>query len=153
MREPAEGAYAFTVPLAGDIHAKDAAAEAVRRGIESQLRLPLDTALVSPDRDDATRLLVPLPPARHLEAEPQAWPGPVLLEDGGIPLAVTPDGQDIAAALFNEDGVEHALIVGTSGAGKSSTTAAFALPGPTAGYETLWYLDGKEGGSAPYLQP
>lgn len=153
LREPAEGAYTFTVQLADGVHGQDAATQAARRAVETQLRLPVGTAALAPDNDDATRLQVTLTPSRHLQANPPAWDGPVLNEDGTIPLADTPDGRVIPAGLFNPDGVEHGLIVGTSGAGKSSTTAALALPGPAAGIETLWYLDGKEGGSAPYLAP
>jgi hypothetical protein len=156
MREPAVGAYAFAVQLAPDVHAKDAATDAGRRGVEVQLKLPVDTATLTPDRDDATRVHVTLTPSRHLETDPPAWEGPQLLErdgEGLVLLADTPDGQQIPIAVYNRDGVEHCFIVGTSGVGKSSTTAAVALPGPTKGLETLWYVDGKQDGSAPYLAP
>jgi hypothetical protein len=153
MREPAEGAYTFTVQLAPGVHGKDAATDAGRRGVEVELRLPVDTAALAPDRDDASRMHVTLTPSRHLETAPPEWESPELADDGTMPIADTPDGVRVPIAIYNEDGVEHLFIVGTSGAGKSSTTATIALPGPAAGIETLWYVDGKEGGSAPYLAP
>jgi adenylylsulfate kinase-like enzyme len=34
------------------------------------------------------------------------------------------------------------MMTGTTGAGKSVTVAVVMLPGPTAGIETVWFLDG-----------
>jgi hypothetical protein len=151
VKEPAEGAYTFTVQLAAGVHGREAATDAGRRGVEVELHLPVDTAALEPDRDDATRMHVTLTPSRHLSTKPPEWEGPQLADDGTMPIADAPDGERISIAVYNPDGVEHCFIVGTSGAGKSSTTATIALPGPNAGIETLWMIDGKEGGSAPYL--
>jgi hypothetical protein len=153
MSEPAAGAYAFTVRLRDGVHGRDAATEAAKRAVETYLGFGVDTAQLHPDRDDATRLRVTLTPARHLEKHPVPWPGPVLHDDGSVPIADTPDGGEVAVGLWNADGVEHVAVFGTTGAGKSSTTAALALPGPAAGVETLWVVDGAQGSSTPYLAP
>lgn len=151
--EPAEGAHSFTVRLAAGVHAKKAATAEVRMAVEEALLLPHDTVELVTVREDVKLLQVTLTPARHLERQPAAWPGPVLNEDGSVPLAVGQGGEEISVQLWNKDGVEHVAVFGTTGTGKSSTVAALTLPGPRAGVETLWILDGGGGSSVPYLEP
>jgi hypothetical protein len=151
--EPAVGAVAFQVQLAEGIHGQNSCTAAVRRQVEVLLKLPVDVVALTPVRDDSTRIQVALSPGRHLENADVAWPGPILNDDGTVPIAETPDGAHIDIRLFNDAGVEHGLISGTAGGGKSSTSAAAVLPGVAAGREVVIWVDGKRGTSAPYLQP
>ncbi len=152
MTEPAEGAFAFTVQLAENVHGQDAAAEAARRAVEAQLRLPVGTAALAPDRDDATRLRVTLTPSRHLENASVPWPGPEMTPDGLVPIAATPDGGEIAVRYHSETGVRHGMFSGTSDAGKSTLLCAWILAGPSRGVSSVWFIDGKRGTSAPQVR-
>lgn len=152
ITEPGPGAVTFEVALRGDVHGRDAATDACRQAVERLLELPVDTVSFTVVRDDSGRVRVTLSPNRHLEAAPVEWPGPILDEDGQIPLGVEPNGRRVAIALFNEEGVEHAVLTGTTGVGKTGTVAAISLPGPSYRVETLWFLDGGEGTSAPFLR-
>ncbi len=151
MSEPAPGSYAFAVELAADVHAQDAAGDGVRRYLERALRLPVGTAALEADRDDCARLRVTLTPSRHLERVDAVWPGPVLEPDGSFPLALAPDGTAVPGAVWNERGVEHFFVVGTTGAGKSVTTGALLLPGVVNRREVVFYVDGGTGASAGHL--
>jgi hypothetical protein len=152
MSEPADGAYAFTVQLAEDVHGRDASAESARRAIETHLRLPVDTAAVAPDRDDATRVHVTLTPARHLETTSVPWPGPEITDDGQIPIAARPDGTLVQVAHHDRNGVRHGLFSGTSDAGKSTLISAWILVGPASGISVVWFIDGKGGTSCPRIR-
>lgn len=151
LTEPAPGSYAFAVELAPEVHAQDAANDTVRRYLERALRLPVDTASLAADREDCARLRITLTPGRHLERVDAPWPGPVLRPDGSFPLALRPDGVDVDGAVWNERGVEHFFVVGTTGAGKSVTTGALLLPGVLNRREVIFYVDGGTGASAGYL--
>lgn len=151
MSEPAPGSYAFAVELAEGVHAKDAAGEAVARYLERALRLPVDTVTLATDRDDCARLRITLTPTRHLERVDAPWPGPILEADGSFPLALCADGTAVPGAVWNERGVEHFFVVGTTGAGKSVTTGALLLPGVVNRREVVFYVDGGTGASAGYL--
>jgi hypothetical protein len=150
--EPAVGAVAFQVQLAGTVHGQTACNAAVRRQIEVLLKLPVAVVTLGSVRDDATRIQVSLSPDRHLENAAVAWPGPVLNDDGTVPIAATPDGAQIDIRIWNDTGVEHGLITGTSDAGKSSTSAAAVLPGIAERRKVVLWVDGKRGTSVPYLR-
>jgi hypothetical protein len=149
--EPAEGAVAFQVQLAGTVHGQTACNAAVRRQIEVLLKLPMDVVTLGPVRDDATRIQVSLSPERHLENAAVAWPGPILNDDGTVPVAATPAGGQIDIRIWNDTGVEHGMITGTSDAGKSSTSAACVLPGIAERRKVVLWVDGKRGTSVPYM--
>jgi hypothetical protein len=106
----------------------------VPAGRRAAPELPVDTVTFTVVRDDSGRIRVTLSPNRHLEAAPVEWPGPILDEDGQIPLGVEPNGRRIAIALFNDEGVEHALLAGTTGAGKTGTVAASPCPARRTGW-------------------
>jgi hypothetical protein len=162
VTEPVQGAVSMIVKLAG-VHAADATAAKLGRDVEVALGLPADTVRLTAVRDDgpADRLQVTMTPTRHLEEAPTSWLGPVLNADGSMPVAVGPDGAVIEIHLFNEDGVEHGLISGTSGMGKGGSTVVVCLPGilpgsPAGGgvcQRVVFYADGKRGMSAPELHP
>jgi DNA-binding transcriptional ArsR family regulator len=151
LREPAPGTIAFAVNLRDDVHAEDAVSPELRKHLERVLRMGIGTVDLNVDREDSGQIQVTLTPTRHLEKVAAVWNGPILNEDGTIPLADTPDQREIPVALFNETGVEHGLIVGTSNTGKSFTLAAMVLPGVAAGLEVVFYIDGGRGTSAPHL--
>ena len=151
MREPAPGAYAFSVELADGVHAEQATGDELRRYLERVLRLPVKTVALAVDRDDSARVKITMTPARHLEGKPVAWLGPILNPDGTIDLADAPDGSVIRPALHNEDGVEHFAVFGTSGVGKSHTVLALLLPGVVARHEVVIYLDGGQGTSIGHI--
>jgi hypothetical protein len=151
MREPALGAYAFSVELADDVHAEHATGDELRRYLERVLRLPVKTVTLAVDRDDSARVKITMTPARHLEGKPVAWQGPILNPDGTVDLADAPDGSVIRPALHNEDGVEHFGVFGTSGVGKSHTVLALLLPGVIARREVVIYVDGGRGTSVGHI--
>ena len=150
MREPAQGTFAFEVELRGDVHNKDADGAGIQRALERAMRMPVDTVELKIKRDDSARVLITLSPDRALDGVSAPWPGPVLNAgvEGLMPLAVTEARDMIYIALWNKDGVEHLLLVGTSGAGKSTTSIVLLLPGVAAGHEVVIYIDGKKGQSA-----
>lgn len=154
MVEPAPGTFSFAVELAGHVHARDAVGETVTRALERTMRMPLDTVEVRADRDDAARILVTLQPGRDLEHAPAPWPPPGLapgelldVQRGCFGLAVERAGREIESHVWNQDGVEHFLIAGATGGGKSVTTSTMLLPGPLAGREVVVYVDGGGGSS------
>lgn len=149
--EPSPGTVTFLVELRGDVHAEDAAGDDVRKHLERQLRMGLNTAVVEANREDSGQVRITLAPSRHLEKVAAVWDGPVLRDDGTIPLAVTRDGADIDVGLFGPSGVEHAVIFGASDTGKSFTVTAFVLPGVCTQREVLFYIDGGQGTSAGHL--
>jgi hypothetical protein len=74
-----------------------------------------------------------------------------LRADGAAPLAVTPDGREVDTKLFDADGVEHAVISGGAGAGKTLTLGAVILPGIFDHRDVAFYVDGGFGTSARHL--
>lgn len=152
MSEPTPGALTFSVDLARGVHCKDAVGANTRHMVESLLELPTDTTQIEPSRENSRRIKITLTPERHLENVAAVWEGPILHEDGTIPLAVDESGTDACAALFNDAGVEHAIITGTTGVGKSNTVSGMILPGVLNGLETVVYVDGGLGTSAPQLE-
>lgn len=151
VSEPAPGALTFAVELAEDVHGQDAVGDDVRRRLERALYMGIGTVELATDRQNSALVRVTLTPTRHLELAPAGWDGPVLNEDGTMPLATERSSVGVDIALFNEDGVEHAGVFGTSGAGKSNTVVTMLLPGVVAGLETVWYIDGGQGTSAGHL--
>ncbi len=149
MSEPAAGAYAFQVELRTDVHAETATGNEIRCYLERALRLPVGTVQTQIDRDDCARLSVTMTPARHLETADAPWPGPVLTDQGTMPVALTPSGEQVAIELHNTSGIRHLTLIGSSGAGKSVAAAALMLPGPLAGREVIFFVDGKRGTSSP----
>lgn len=154
LRTPNDGTMTVTVHLAHGRHGRDTVDAMTRRYLEAALDLPVDTVQLAVERDHARRAVLTITRGRTLETTSATWPGPVLTEDGAIPIAMTDAGQAVSVRLFNDEGgVEHVSLSGTSGVGKSSTLAALVLPGVLEGKVALWYVDGKGGGSAPYLRP
>lgn len=151
--EPTDGTIVLRVELGPTIHAHTAATSEVRRGLERAMRMPLGTVDVLADPDDSSMVQVVLTPHRTLQQVSRPWPGPVLHhgETGLVPVAVDSQGQEISVALWKPDGIEHLILVGTTGAGKSNATAVLLTPGPLAGVEAVIYLDGKRGQSASRL--
>lgn len=154
VEEPVEGQVSMVVRLDG-VHAANATGTQVRRAVEVAMGLPADTVTLSALRDDgpADRLAVLLAPGRTLEKAPTAWPGPVLGDDGALPVALDAAATTVTIHLFNKDGVEHGLISGTSGSGKGGTTVVVTVPGVLSGRSVVLYADGKHGMSAPELHP
>ncbi|MGL4745029.1 MAG: hypothetical protein ACRCYX_12525 [Dermatophilaceae bacterium] len=151
VSEPHPGTIALSVQLRDGIHSGAALGQDVTNWFERALSMGVGTASTEAVRDDAGRLRIVLTPSRHLEKTTATWDGLELLPDGRIPLAVTREGKDAHVALYNEDGVEHAGIFGTTGGGKSNTLVAMVVPGVRAGREVLWYADGGDGTSAGFL--
>jgi CRP-like cAMP-binding protein len=141
------GVITFEVEL-GEAHAADAATKSTMRTIERAMRLPIGSVEIRPNRTDSGRAQVVVSYARRLEFEAAPWPGPALdLKTGSFLLAQDSTGKLIPAYIWNSDGVEHALISGSSGGGKSVTTTAVLLPGPLARREIVVYVDGGGGTS------
>ena len=154
VSEPADGAVVMTVQLAHGVHAREATSAATRQKVEALYRLPEDTVRLETLRDNSSRVRVVFTPSRHLEREGGTdWPGPVLLDNGQVPLADTAEGAEVAIPLYTESRVRHGFISGTSGAGKSVTSVSVMLPGLKAGIEVTLLVDGKRGTSTPYLRP
>lgn len=154
LEEPTDGALAINFQLARNVHADDAVGAATRKSIEALLGMPKDTVRLETIRDHSTQVRAVFTPARHLEVEGGLeWPGPVLYEDGLMPLAETADGGTVAIPLFTKSGIRHGAITGTSDAGKSVSSVSVLLPGVKAGVEIVLLVDGKRGTSTPYLRP
>ena len=151
LKEPVPGTIAFSVELDESVHAEDAVSTEIRKYLERKLRMGVGTVELEINRDDAGQVRVTLTPGRHLEKVAAIWEGPILREDGTIPLAVTSDGRDVDAGLFNASGVEHAGIFGTTNVGKSYTLAAMVLAGVFNKREVVVYVDGGLGSSAAHL--
>jgi DNA-binding transcriptional ArsR family regulator len=151
LREPSPGTIAFAVNLRDDVHAEDAVSPELRKHLERVLRMGIGTVDLNVDREDSGQVQVTLTPTRHLEKVAAVWDGPILNEDGTIDLAITADGREVPVALFNESGVESAMVAGTSNVGKSFTLAAMLLPGVCSNLEVVFYIDGGQGTSAPHL--
>ncbi|HET9656412.1 MAG TPA: hypothetical protein VFP72_13735 [Kineosporiaceae bacterium] len=151
--EPAEGALGLTVQLAHGVHAADAASGMTRRGVEALLGMPVDTVSIEAVRDNSTQVQIMFTPSRHLERPGGVdWQGPVLLDNGLMPLAERLDGSTVEIPLFDSDGVRHGFISGTSGSGKSVSSVSVLLPGLKAGVVVALLADGKKGISTPYLR-
>lgn len=151
VHEPASGTIVFEVELRDDVHCQQMTGENLRRALERGLRLPVDTTRLAPCPEDSGRVMVTLTPGRALQNTDAAWEGPILAEDGSVALALSESGDDVRAALWNKDGVEHGLIVGTTGTGKSNTLAALILPGVLNNREVIFFVDGGMGTSAAHL--
>ncbi|TCC33849.1 hypothetical protein E0H75_42070, partial [Kribbella capetownensis] len=151
LREPVAGTIAFALDLADEVHAEDAVSSELRKHLERALHMGIGTVDLNANREDSGQIQVTLTPTRHLEKVAAVWNGPVLTETGGIPIADTADQREIGVALYNESGVEHAMIVGTSNTGKSFTLVHLVLPGVVEGLEVVFYVDGGQGTSAAHL--
>lgn len=145
------GTIVLSVELRRAVHAQDVDTEENRRWLERELDQGIGTVRLETDRDRASRVKVVLTPTRHLETTSKIWPGPVVTEDGRIPIATTQEGNTIYVRLWNETGVNHLLLVGSSGSGKSNTYNVLLLPAVLTRKAVLIYLDGKQGASNPKL--
>jgi hypothetical protein len=152
--EPAEGALTMTVQLAHGVHAQNAVTAAARQQVERRNGLPRNTVRLEEVDEDSGKLRVIMTASRHLDVEGGLdWPGPELLDNGDVPIAVTGDGSLISIPLYRGDGIRHGMITGTTRVGKSVTSVSVLIPGVGGGVEIVLYLDGKRGTSAPYLLP
>lgn len=147
------GTSVLTVELRRQVHAHDVVNETTRLWLERELEQGIDTVQLQPDRDHSGRLTIVLTPERHLETTSKLWDGPIITEDGRIPVAVTPAGDLVYIRLWASDGVRHLVMVGSSGSGKTNAYNVMLLPGVLAGKEVLIYVDGKRGTSSPELAP
>jgi hypothetical protein len=154
VAEPVEGTVTMTVRLSG-VHPTAATSTQLRRAVEVALGLPMDTVRLEAVRDDgpADRVTVTMGAVRHLEKAPTAWPGPILEDDGAMPVALDAGGATVSIHLHNKDGVEHGLISGTTGMGKGGSTVVVCTPGVLARRQVVFYADGKHGMSAPEIHP
>lgn len=150
LEEPT-GAIRITVQLRPNAHAEEVVNDNTRRWLEVKLGMGLQTAHLETLREDAGKVMLICTPDRHLEKVAATWNGPVLNDDGNIPLAITPDGRDIEVGLHGKSGVEHMVLVGGTDTGKSFTLVACLLPGVTAHREVVWYCDGGLGGSSGHV--
>lgn len=151
VTEPSEGTVVFEVELRDDVHCQQVTGENLRRALERGLHLPVDTTRLTPCPEDSGRVTVTLTPGRALQNTNADWEGPILADDGSVALALSESGDDVRAALWNKDGVEHGLVVGTTGTGKSNTLAALILPGVLNSREVVFFVDGGMGTSAAHL--
>lgn len=153
MREPNAGIMSFTVELRDTVHAQDAVGDELRKTLERQMRLGVDSVSLAPNRDDSGQIKVTIIHDRSALAINTEWTGELVhLPDGSteVPFAVSTEGEAIAVYLNNDAGVEHAFISGTTGVGKSNSLATMVLPGIMAGVEVMLYVDGG-GNSAAHL--
>lgn len=155
--EPADGALTMLVQLAPNVHAQSAVTAAARQQVERRATengLPRNTVRLEEVNEDSGKLRVVITASRHLDVEGGLdWPGPELLENGQVPIAVLGDGSIIAIPLFCADGIRHGMITGTTSVGKSVTSVSVMTPGVKHGVEIILLLDGKRGTSTPYLRP
>lgn len=154
IQEPAPDTLIMRVKLARSVHSADAISSVSRRGIErayaESMGMGVDTVTLRAVREDPSIVEVVLAPGRPLEVEGgMPYQGPILYENGLMPLADCTDGTVIDIPLHDDSGVKHGFITGTSGAGKSATTADVILPGVIARIELVIYCDGKAGASTP----
>jgi hypothetical protein len=151
LDEPEAGTIIAVVQLRDEVHAVTVATDEVRQWLERALRMGVGTARVETVRDDAGQIRLVLTPSRQLEKVEKIWPGPVLYEDGRVPVAVGLDGKEVCLRVYNGSGVYHHLMLGSSGSGKSNTLNVMLLPTVVARLSVMVYLDGKEGTSSPRL--
>lgn len=151
MEEPYEGTYAMDVRLGSGVHAASATGDDTRRYLETRLKLGHGMVQLETVRDDVSLLHVTITASRHLEKNDAPWLGPILNADGSIDYAVGNDGRSLYVHTYNDSGVEHFIVYGTTGTGKSYSAAALVLPGVCTRKEVLWYVDGGMGLSATHL--
>lgn len=151
LEEPEVGTIVAVVQLRADVHAVSVATTEVKHWLERALLMGVDTARIETVREDAGRIRLILTPSRHLEKIERIWPGPVLYEDGRVPVAVGLDGKEVCLRVYNSSGVYHHLLLGSSGSGKSNTLNVMLLPTVIKRLAVMVYLDGKFGTSSPRL--
>lgn len=151
LDEPEAGTIIAVVQLRADVHAVTVATDDVRQWLERSLHMGVGTARVETVREDSGRIRLVLTPSRQLEKVEKIWPGPVLYEDGRVPVAGGLDGKEVCLRVYNSSGVYHHLMLGSSGSGKSNTLNVMLLPTVINRLSVMVYLDGKEGTSSPRL--
>lgn len=151
IEEPEAGTIIAIVQLRADVHAVTVATGEVRQWLERALHMGVDTARIETVRDDAGRIRLVLTPSRQLEKVEKIWPGPVLYDDGRVPVAVGLDGKEVCLRIYNSSGVYHHLLLGSSGSGKSNALNVMLLPTVINRLSVMVYLDGKLGNSSPRL--
>lgn len=151
ITEPDEGTIVATIQLRADVHVSEVSNQDTRHWLERALHMGVGTARTEKVRDNAGHMRVILTPSRQLEKVTKIWPGPVLYENGRVPVAVTTDGREVCLRVFNDSGVYHHLLLGSSGAGKSNTLNVMLLPTVLKRLSVAVYLDGKKGTSSPRL--
>lgn len=84
----------------------------------------------------------------------QPWPGPESVYDpdsGTVAIGPHTDGDGVARwRAVSPDSLWGGYITGSIGSGKSRTLESLAL-GLAAGGLVIWYADGQDGSSSPYL--
>jgi hypothetical protein len=151
IRRPGEDSWAFEVELSELVHSNQVTSTDRDRA-ERILDLPVQTLRIAAIRGHSGRIAVAITPARRLESSPLPWPGPIVLEDGTIPVAESEDGTIHHLPLWNESGTCSWLITGSNNSGKSLSLAVALMSGIASRREVIWYCDGKMGASAPHLR-
>ncbi|HWD83266.1 MAG TPA: helix-turn-helix domain-containing protein [Kribbella sp.] len=151
LDEPDPGTIVARVQLRADVHAEDVATADTRKWLERSLHMGVGTAKVTTVRDNAGHVELVLTPSRQLEKVTKLWTGPRLYEDGRAPVAITTAGREVCIRLFDESGVRHVILIGSSNAGKSNAANVILLPLVLSGRSVMFHADGKRGTSSPEL--
>lgn len=151
ITEPEPGTIVAIVQLRADVHVDEVRGQDAKHWLERALHMGVGTARLERVKDDAGLLRIILTPTRQLEKVTKIWPGPVLYDNGRVPVAVTTDGGEVCLRAFNDSGVYHHLLLGSSGAGKSNTLNVMLLPTILKRLSVAVYIDGKKGTSSPRL--
>jgi DNA-binding transcriptional ArsR family regulator len=133
------------------VHAETVANAETRQWLERALHMGVGTAKVTTVRDNAGQVELVLTPSRQLEKVSKTWPGPRLYDDGRAPVAIAPSGRDVCIRLFDDNGVRHLMLIGSSNSGKSNAYNVVLLPLVLSGRSVVFYVDGKRGTSSPEL--
>lgn len=151
LDEPDPGTIVAVVQLHKDVHAQDVANADTRKWLERALHMGVGTAKVATVRDNAGQVEVVLTPSRQLEKVSKRWAGPRLYDDGRAPVAVNTAGREVCIRLFDQSGVRHGFLIGSSNAGKSNAANVILLPLVLSGRSVMLHADGKRGTSSPEL--
>lgn len=151
LDEPDPGTIVAVVQLHKDVHAQDVANAETRKWLERALHMGVGTAKVATVRDNAGRVELVLTPSRQLEKVSKQWAGPRLYDDGRAPVAVNTAGREVCIRLFDQSGVRHGFLIGSSNAGKSNAANVILLPLVLSGRSVMLHADGKRGTSSPEL--
>ncbi|MET7284204.1 hypothetical protein ABZS29_38580 [Kribbella sp. NPDC005582] len=151
LDEPDPGTIVAVVQLRADVHAEDVANADTRKWLERALHMGVGTAKVTTVRDNAGQVELVLTPSRQLEKVSKRWAGPRLYDDGRAPIAVNTAGREVCIRLFDQSGVRHGFLIGSSNAGKSNAANVILLPLVLSGRSVMFHADGKRGTSSPEL--
>jgi hypothetical protein len=149
LTEPEPGVIVADVMTADGVHAKAATGDDVRLWLERTLRLGLGTVRTETVREDSALIRVTISPKRNLEKVSKRWEGPVVYDDGRVPVGVTDSGREVCLRMFGPDGVRHLVVTGISGGGKSNCADVVLTPLVMNDMSVMFYIDGKNGTSSP----